>query len=63
MPPITSKSTMIVKKIIREKDRTLLYGNNPNLHVIALGNEQVEIGDKIKYESIETNFGWYMGKE
>jgi hypothetical protein len=56
--------TMLVKRVVREHDRTLLYGDNPDYHVIAKRDELVEEGDSIEYEyeSCNFNFGWFSKK-
>lgn len=54
--------TLIVKKIEREADRALLFGNDERYHVISEKNEDVNVGDKIEYEPYGVNFGWYIKK-
>lgn len=51
---------MIVSKIDKQQDRTIIYGNDKNYHVIASDNIDIQIGDEIEYEPYGMNFGWYV---
>ena len=40
-------------------DRVLLYGSDPNYHLIADVKDVVEVGDTVEYEECGVNFGWF----
>lgn len=55
-----------VADIEQQPKRKLLYGDTRRsdpfrYKVIAKPEEQVEIGDVIKYEPYGANFGWFIG--
>ena len=52
--------TLIVKHIDYQEDRTLLYGDNPNYHIIASKDCTAKEGDLVTYEPFGYNFGWFV---
>jgi len=53
---------MIVRKFVFEKNRVLLYGDDPEFKVIALLSELngIKLGDEVEYEPKGINFGWIV---
>ena len=54
-------SELTVTKVVREDDRTLLYGHHKwhDYHIIADPDVVVQIGDIVEYEPDGYNFGWF----
>jgi hypothetical protein len=50
---------LIVNNIQIEKDRVLLFGSDPNYHIIAPIKTSVNAGGTIEYEDGGVNFGWF----
>lgn len=59
---MSEKRLMRVERIIVEEDRALLYGKNPDYHVIASADIEISNGDIIKYEPFGVNFGFMVGE-
>ncbi|MDD5453979.1 MAG: hypothetical protein PHW62_00565 [Candidatus Ratteibacteria bacterium] len=57
-----NKRKMYVKRIQRDGNRTLLFGDEREYHVIAKKNIHIRIGDMIEYEPEGLNFGWFRKK-
>ena len=55
--------TLTVNKIELESDRTLLYGEDNEYHLIDVVNSTVKIGEVVEYEPYGVNFGWVVGRE
>lgn len=49
---------MTVRRIDKQIDRTLLYGDDAGYHVIAPKVCTVQVGDVISHEPYGYNFGW-----
>ena len=56
-------SELTVTKVIREDDRTLLYGHPKwdDYHIIAEPDVDVKVGDTVDYDPEGYNFGWFRG--
>ena len=53
-----------IRKIIIEEDRILIFGDDPQYHVIADEcDEPLFLGDTIEYEPCGFNFGWFIRKK
>lgn len=49
---------MTVRRVEKQIDRTLLYGDDAGYHVIAPKICTVQVGDVISHEPYGVNFGW-----
>ena len=56
---MAEKATLRVKRKEVQHDRVLLYGANPDYHVIASPKDEVAEGDLIECEPCGVNFGWF----
>ncbi len=52
------KEMMVVRKE-RHAEGVVLYGYNPDFHVIAGVKTKVKVGSKIEYKEGGVNFGWF----
>lgn len=50
---------VIVEVKICGIDKVLLYGTNPNYHLIASTRDKVEVGNTVEYEPYGINFGLF----
>lgn len=51
---------LIVSRVELQKDRILLYPLLGNFHVIAPLGADVKKGDRVLYEVMGVNFGWFI---
>jgi hypothetical protein len=65
-----SNPMVVVSKIVREGDRTLLYsrdwlsrGNEYWFKIIAGTDVDARVGDTVEYEPAGLNFGWFISKK
>jgi hypothetical protein len=53
---------MVLRSIVIEDDRAVLYGDDERYHVIAKPDAELPpVGQLILYEPYGDNFGWYCG--
>jgi len=50
--------TLAVKRITRQSNRTLIYGDDPGFYIIAPKEYKIEEGQSVKYEPYGVNFGF-----
>jgi hypothetical protein len=53
-------ATIIVQRVEDQGNRVLLWGKDPDYHVIADAGCTVKVGDTIEYELYGFNFGWHI---
>ena len=51
---------LVVKKVDDQGDRIVLYGDDPQYHLIADTKAVVKVGDQVEYETGGVNFGWFV---
>lgn len=57
-----SKKFITISRVDDQGDRVLLFGSNPNYHIIASPKDGVKAGDEIEFEPYGWNFGWFKRK-
>jgi len=58
----STNRTMVLRRIVIEDDRAVLYGDDERYHVIAKPDAELPpVGQLILYEPYGENFGWYCG--
>ena len=51
-----------ISRIDDQGDRVLLFGKNPDYHIIASREDDVQVGNEIELEPCGWNFGWFKRK-
>ncbi len=54
---------MVVRRIQKQADRILLYGEDERYHLIAGLRVRVKVGDTVLYRDVGVNFGDFVMKK
>jgi hypothetical protein len=56
------KRYLNIIRVDDQGDRVLLYGKDPDYHIIASREDGVQVGNEIEFEPYGYNFGWFKRK-